>query len=336
MKHQSTPLLKWNGYTQITVNVKARSGLLVIPQVPAQGSPWIWRTEFFNARPAVDLALLSRGFHLAYVDVQNMYGSPAALDIMDAFYEFLTKEYSLCPKTALEGFSRGGLFAYNWAARNPQKTAVIYADAPVCDFKSWPGGFGLSPGSKPDWDKCLKVYGLTQEQALKWQKNPVDNLVPLADAGISLIHVCGLRDEIVPFNENTGVLAERYRSLGGFITVITKPFCGHHPHSLENPSRVVDFILHACGQNVHSCEDVDKNTPYGYCYHVLRGNLNTCRRKFMNEKKGRVCFLGGSITFNPGWRTQVCDFLTSRFPDTCFEFLITGFLRLIQQHMLFV
>jgi len=40
----------------------------------------------------------------------------------------------------------------------------------------------------------------------------------------------------VPVAENTAVLAERYRALGGRIEVILKPGVGHHPHSLEDPA----------------------------------------------------------------------------------------------------
>ena len=34
--------------------------------------------------------------------------------------------YGLSPRVTLEGFSRGGLFAYNWAADHPDKVACIY------------------------------------------------------------------------------------------------------------------------------------------------------------------------------------------------------------------
>ena len=84
-----------------------------------------------------------------------MYVRPRALDHMDKFYAHLTAQFGLAPKTVLEGFSRGGLFAFNWAARRPDQVACIYADAPVCDFKSWPGGrpagLGKGQGSPGDW-----------------------------------------------------------------------------------------------------------------------------------------------------------------------------------------
>ena len=44
----------------------------------------------------------------------------------------------------------------------------------------------------------------------------------------------------------------------------------------------------------------------------------------MKEKKGRVAFLGGSITFNPGWRDSVCNYIQKRFPETSFEFINAG------------
>ena len=67
-----------------------------------------------------------------------MFGSPEAVAIGNDFYKHITKKYDLNSKAVLEGFSRGGLIVYNWASQNTEKVACIYADAPVCDFKSWP------------------------------------------------------------------------------------------------------------------------------------------------------------------------------------------------------
>ena len=67
-------------------------------------------------------------------------------------------------------------------------------------------------------------------------------------AGITLVHVVGDADDVVPPAENAIVVENRYRQLGGTITVIHKPGCGHHPHGLDDPTAVVDFILkHAAG-----------------------------------------------------------------------------------------
>jgi pimeloyl-ACP methyl ester carboxylesterase len=239
---------QWSSYERLDFTVDGRPCLLVVPKTAAAGKPWIWRTEFFGHEPQGDLALLAHGFHVAYMDVQNMYGAPVALDHMDKFYAHLTAQYGLAKKTVLEGFSRGGLFAFNWAARNPDKVACIYGDAPVCDFKSWPAGWGHGKRSPPDWDRCKQLYGLDDAQARQYRFNPVDNLAPLAKAKIALIHVCGDADEVVPYAENTKLIKERYEKLGGTIKVILKPGVHHHPHSLVDPTPIVEFILAHTGQ----------------------------------------------------------------------------------------
>ena len=119
----------------------------------------------------------------------------------------------------------------------------MYLDAPVCDFKSWPGGKGKGKGSQRDWKLVLDCYGFKSEaEALEYDKNPVDNLEPLAKAKVPLLHVYGDADEVVPWDENTGLVAERYRKLGGQITLIAKKGVGHHPHGLDDPTPIVEFI----------------------------------------------------------------------------------------------
>jgi hypothetical protein len=145
--------------------------------------------------------------------------------------------------------SRGGLIVYNWASRNPRKVSCIYADAPVLDIRSWPGGKGRGKGGGACWRQCLAAYGLTEETSADFRGNPVDNLKPLAEARVPLLHVCGAADGVVPIEENTDVLEARYRELGGSVRVIRKKGVGHHPHSLKDPSIIVDFIEeHARGR----------------------------------------------------------------------------------------
>jgi pimeloyl-ACP methyl ester carboxylesterase len=175
--------------------------------------------------------------------VPNRLGSPQAVQHWNVFYTELTQKYGFAKKAALVGLSRGGLYCYNWAAANPDKVACIYGDAPVCDFKSWPGGKGKGKGSPRDWKLVLETYGFKDEAAaLAYGKNPVDNLEQLAKAGVPLLHVYGDADKVVPWDENTGVIAERYRKLGGSIKLIAKPGVGHHPHGLKESTPIIEFI----------------------------------------------------------------------------------------------
>ena len=59
-------------------------------------------------------------------------------------------------------------------------------------------------------------------------------------------------------------------------------------------------------------------------YFELRGGLRHARQVFEETGRGRVAFLGGSITAGPGWRDQVCAYLTERFPETELEFVGAG------------
>jgi alpha-beta hydrolase superfamily lysophospholipase len=139
--------------------------------------------------------------------------------------------------------SRGGFCALRWAIANPKKVSCLYIDAPVCDLKSWPGGKGKGNGSPKDWQQVLKLYNLTEEEALRFKGNPVDALKPLAKRKTPILSVCGDSDTTVPYEENTAILAERYKSMNAPIEVILKQGIGHHPHSLKDPTPIVEFIL---------------------------------------------------------------------------------------------
>jgi len=235
------------GFTRHDFKLDSVRCIVVSPKKAAPGKPWIWRARFFGHQPQADAALLAKGFHVTYAEVGGLFGSPKAVARWDKFYAYLTTQHGFSKKPALEGMSRGGLIIYNWAAANPTKVSCIYGDAPVCDFKSWPGGKGRGKGSKGTWAQCLKAYGFPEAQAMAYKGNPIDNLKPLATAKIPLLNICGAADRVVPMAENTTILAERYRKLGGKITVIAKKGVGHHPHSLKDPKPIVDFVLKHAG-----------------------------------------------------------------------------------------
>jgi hypothetical protein len=234
----------YHGFDRYDFVVDDQKCLVVTPKTTATGKPWIWRAEFFDHRPEIDLALVGKGFHLAYMNVGNTFGCPSAMKHFDEFYKVLTRDHGLSKKPVLEGLSRGGLYVYNWGAAHPDQVGLILGDNPVCDFKSWPGGKGKGPGSAGDWKKLFGDYGFADEAAaLAYDKNPIDNLAPLAKAGVPLLHICGDADEVVPYPENTVVLKERYEKLGGKIQVIVKPGLKHHPHGLDDPTPAIEFIL---------------------------------------------------------------------------------------------
>ena len=146
----------WHGFDRYEFPVQGKPASVVVPRQPAAGKPWVWHGEFFGHKPAPDIALLGQGFHIVYLAVPDMLGCPEAVEHWNTLYAELTGKYGFAKKAALVGLSRGGLYVYNWAAANPDKVACIYADAPVCDFKSWPGGKGKGKGSPAIGNWCWR------------------------------------------------------------------------------------------------------------------------------------------------------------------------------------
>jgi len=64
--------------------------------------------------------------------------------------------------------------------------------------------------------------------------------------------------------------------------------------------------------------------PAGHEYFTLRNGLDNSRLKFQHEKRGRIAFLGGSITASAGWRDHVIEYFKQRFPETEFDFVSAG------------
>lgn len=218
---------------------------IVFPDKAHDKRHWIWRARFWGHEPQLDLALLDQGFHLVYVDVADLYGNDEAIQRWNDFYDFCTTEYKLNPKVVLEGMSRGGLIVYNWASRNTDKVFAIYADAPVCDIKSWPGGLYDGAGSPESWKTCLEAHGLDTLSVLDYKNIPLHTCVNVAKANVPVIHVYGNADKVVPHEENTVLLKNAFLAAGGSFQVIVKEGVGHHPHALEDPAPLVDFIMNS-------------------------------------------------------------------------------------------
>lgn len=299
---------------------QGRKAWLIKPTKGLPGKPWVWRAHFPEWHTEVDSILLSEGFHIVYLNTNDMFGSNAAMQIWDAFYEYLVRQRGFSPIVALEGVSRGGLYVYQWAKRNPLKVSCIYAEAPVCDIKSWPGGKGKGKGSPQDWNKLLTEYQFSEVDALGFLDNPMDNLQGLAACKIPILHSVSLKDSIVPYLENTFPLVQRYINLGGPATIMPmtkgkQTLEGHH-FPIENPERIAQFIKFHTLQKGFPLPASD--------FHVLRSDFQHSFLKFKNEKKGVVAFMGGSITESDGWRNKVCQYLKEKFPETAFEFVNAG------------
>ena len=233
---------QWRGFERLDFEFDGHACILVKPHQAAPGKPWVWRAEFFNDFAQVDEAMAHKGYHIAYVRLSDRYGCPSAVEDMEKFRRMLAEKFGLCEKANIFGFSRGGLYTVNYALTYPQYVQNLYIDAPVLDVRSWPGGKGHGIGSPKCWEECKECYGLTEENAKTFDRNPLDRAEELAKTGIPVIIVAGGADDVVPYDENGEPFVRRFRAAGGVIEEIVKPECGHHPHSLEDPTPVVEFL----------------------------------------------------------------------------------------------
>lgn len=247
-KHPEYEAVKsdYHGCDRYDFKVLGKNAIIVFPKKFTPKNKWVWRAEFFDAFPIVDLDLLEQGWALTYIGISDMYGNDESVEIMRQYQEFLVNAFDLEPKATIFGFSRGAFYAVNYTAKYPQNVGCLYLDAPVLDILSWPAGRGKSfggQGTPADWEICKKVLGLTEETAADYKGSPKFHIAELAKADIPLILVQGDADIAAPMEENAQLLIDNYEKLGGtkFKVIIMKGK-GHHPHSVYDPKPVSDFI----------------------------------------------------------------------------------------------
>ena len=318
--HSLPPNDQWLGGERKFLTIAGHTCWYVVPNNPLPGKPWVWRASFPEWHTTMDSILITKGFCLAYLEFDNQYGSPAAMQVWDKFYNYLVDSVKLNPSVSLEAVSRGALYALAWAKRNPDKVNCIYAETPVYNIKSWPGGKGKGPGDTVLWRQLKQVFHFTEQQAMAFNDNPVDQLDGLAAFKVPVLNVISLADQIAPFEENALLFAERYIRLGGPVTTIPindgpQELSGHH-FPIKHAGNYASFII-------ENSFPVKTKLPY-VNYFDVRDGLGNFYKTAVYQKKATVAFLGGSITYNPGWRDKVSRFLTERFPETEFHFIAAG------------
>jgi hypothetical protein len=234
----------------VELRVGERMAYLVQPtgKVDAQ-KRWLWEFPFWlgindgfgnlQHRNYVEQALAA-GFHVAGVDVGPSCGSPAAAKVCQAFYERLVADYGLNKRARIMGQSHGGLIAYGWAFRNPMCVERIVGICPATDFRTWPTLANVIPFSKQGLGYDLTLEELTKRTA---EFNPIDNLAPLAKAGVKILHIHGDKDELVPMSANSTELARRYRALGGSAEIVVLEGLGHGGQILYESDPLLKFLL---------------------------------------------------------------------------------------------
>jgi pimeloyl-ACP methyl ester carboxylesterase len=214
------------------------------PKISAPGKPWMFRADWVERDAVVEQALLAKGFHIVTGAVPYNGDGPLPAQ-WNAIYNYLVA-HGFSPKPVMAGAGGAAGEAYAWAIANPDKVSCIYAENAF----------------------------LRSNTA---QVQPLDDLAPLAKAGVPILHVCGSED---PWLESqTRVLEKRYAELGGKITVLVQKGQGHYPLSPKDPQQAVDFITRNAFNTGKKLGLAPLKSPspslvnYGFDHRISRGVL---------------------------------------------------------------
>lgn len=210
---------------------------VIVPENP--NGEWVWKTEFLTAFDKAEIDLVNLGYTRVYYKISDMYGCYKSVRLMHKFYLHVVEKFNLNKKCHLFGFSRGGLYAFNFALFYPEVVKSIYLDAPVLDLKTWP--------RKNIWPKefgeMLNAYSLDEQTLLTFDDNPLDNLKEFFAHGIPMLLVAGDADDVVPLALNGGKVIEYCEKNNIVLEYYVKNGCKHHPHSLEEDTTpIINFV----------------------------------------------------------------------------------------------
>lgn len=215
---------EYNGY----------SAYVIRPEKP--NGKWIWKTEFFTAFDQAERALLDMGYTRVYYQISDKYGSFNAVRLMHNFYFDVINRFNLDERCYLFGFSRGGLYAFNFTLFYPECVEKIYFDAPVLDLRTWPKEGMI------ERVQAINEYGLTPDAYETFNGQPVNYFDEFFSHMKHILLIAGLKDEEVDFSQNAGKMIDYCKEHNIYIETILKPEGKHHPHSLEDVTPIINFI----------------------------------------------------------------------------------------------
>ena len=226
----------WNDLRLERFVFEDRDALIVFPEEGTSNGRMILKSEYWDAFPATEIALVKQGFHLCFIKNVNRWGTDEVLDTQARFVRFVAEKYGLQQKAVPVGMSCGGLIATKFAAKYPELVSCLYIDAPLLDLRT--------NGNPPSVREFLKVLNMETIECLDdYHEMPIYKIPQLVANRIPVIMVIGGSDIIVPYEANGALLEKAYRDAGIEIEVYCKPECGHHPHGLEDCKPVLDFIM---------------------------------------------------------------------------------------------
>ena len=230
-------------YETVTTVFQGRNATIVFADKDIRTSKWALKTEYFEAFPNTQDALLEKGINLVFIENETRWCKEEDIDAKKAFADYLKKEYGFEDKCIIIGMSAGGLIGTKFAAKYPECVSVLYLDAPVLNLLSCPLALGKAERYEDMVTEFCTALNTNASELLSYREHPIDKMHLLLGNKLPIILVCGLDDVVVPYCENGELLYNYYSKNGGTIHQILKENCGHHPHGLDDPTEIVDLIL---------------------------------------------------------------------------------------------
>lgn len=236
----------WNGFEMESFDFEGHSAHVVFPKEGTANGRLALKTVYWGAFPnAVEVPLLEKGFHLCFVKYESRWGREEDLERYAGLVHFVAKQYGLNERVVPVGMSCGGLMAIKFAAKYPELVSCLYLDAPVLNYLSCPLGLGGKAETKEE--TVAELFAALEmdsvSQVIGYREMPLDKVPVLIANRIPVIMVAGGSDTVVPYHENGALLQAAYEKAGLECPVYIKPECDHHPHGLDDPTPVIDFIL---------------------------------------------------------------------------------------------
>jgi len=236
----------WNGFRMERFFFEDKDAIVVLPNEGTSIGRLAIKTEYWDAFPATEVALLEKGFFLCYIKNETRFALDDDVDRKARFVCYVSEKYGLQRRVVPVGMSCGGLWAIKFAARHPELVACLYLDAPVLNYMSWPCGFGTATAgiTQGQIDEAIQAHGMSSiSELINYRGMPLDKIPQLIASKIPVVLVAGDSDCVVPYHENGIYLQKAYEAAGLELEVYIKPECDHHPHGLEDVTPVVDFIM---------------------------------------------------------------------------------------------
>ena len=233
----------WNGFRRLDFEFEGYPAILVLPKEPNAERRLAIKTEYFNAFPATEIAMLAAGYHLCYLKNRSRWGTDDDCERKAHLIDFLADEFGTARKVVTVGMSCGGFHAVCFASRYPEKVSFLYLDAPLLTFFSTAPQRLATEAKSVRWPEVERAWGFkTYGEAYAYNDQPVHRIPQLIANRLPVGLVYGLSDEVVPPVENAEILREMYEAAGAPIKSWARFAYGHHPHGLDKPEDLLAYI----------------------------------------------------------------------------------------------